>query len=69
MTACLAGKSEVVKVLIEAKASINTLDNDGRSALFIACKKGHYEIVQMFFNLIGLNSHHYILLLLLDMLT
>ncbi|CAC5415466.1 unnamed protein product [Mytilus coruscus] len=49
MAACSEGKLDVVNVLIQHLQSKDILmfDNDGRSALFMACKKGYDEIVDI----------------------
>jgi hypothetical protein len=46
ITAALFGKTEVVKVLIDAGADINLINNDGSTALHTAAFFGRVEIVQ-----------------------
>lgn len=43
--ACELGHTETIKVLIEKDAVTLQRDWNGRSALFLACKKGFTEIV------------------------
>jgi serine/threonine-protein phosphatase 6 regulatory ankyrin repeat subunit B len=47
MAAANAGYTEVVKILLEAKAEVNSSGIEGYSALHLASFKGHIEIVKM----------------------
>lgn len=48
LTASMYGFSKTVRFLIEREAKILLhLDNEGRTALFIACKKGHLDTVNV----------------------
>ena len=38
---------EIVRMLIEAKADVNAMSNDGRTASNVASTKGHTEIIRM----------------------
>ena len=49
--ACRHGKFEVVKLLVErTNTKLNVRDNDGRTALHWACRKGHKDVVQLLMN-------------------
>ena len=41
-----AGNKEVVQALIEEKANVNVQDDDGWSALMIASRVGHIDVVR-----------------------
>jgi len=45
-----AGHTKIVKLLLEARADVNAVDFDDRSALMWAAKRGHGEIVDMLLN-------------------
>ena len=45
--ACLNGHTEVVRVLLEAKASVDCRDSVGATPLFAACLKGHSAVVDI----------------------
>lgn len=42
-----AGNKEVVQALIEEKANVDVQDNDGWSALMIASRVGHINVVRV----------------------
>jgi len=45
ISACSEGHAEIVKVLAEAKADINSKDSDGTTALMAAAARGHLNVV------------------------
>ena len=45
--ACERGFIDIVQLLIDHQASINTRMNDGTTAIMLACQNGHLSIVQM----------------------
>lgn len=45
--ACERGFIDIVQLLIDHQASINTRMNDGTTAIMLACQNGHLTIVQM----------------------
>ena len=47
MLAVSHGRADMVKMLLEAGASVNTQDEDGSTALMCASEHGHTEIVKM----------------------
>lgn len=47
MDASFEGQIEVARSLIEAKATINTQDNEGKSPLHYAAKEGHRELIEL----------------------
>lgn len=58
MFAAFTGSSiKVVKLLLDSGASINQLNSDSRSALFLASGKGHVKIVQLLLEY-GANPRH-----------
>jgi ankyrin repeat protein len=50
MHACVLGKTEVVKLLLEANADVNVVVSCGRTPLEIAEEYGHTEIVELLNN-------------------
>jgi len=44
--ACGSGDSELVRLLIEAKADIHAKDNNGYSPFYLACSRGHSDVVK-----------------------
>ena len=48
LTACSRdGHLEIITILIDAGADVNSLGKDGCTALYMACKNGHMELVGM----------------------
>ena len=47
MIASLYGYTEIVKLLLEAGADVNTKNNDGYTALALASKNGYTKIVEL----------------------
>ena len=47
MLAVSHGRLDMVKMLLEAGADINTQDDDGSTALMCACEHGHVDIVKV----------------------
>ncbi|MBS0606227.1 MAG: ankyrin repeat domain-containing protein [Verrucomicrobia bacterium] len=45
--ACGSGDSELVRLLIEAKANINDQDKDGDTPLHGACQSGHLQVAEL----------------------
>lgn len=48
--ACEAGETESLKELIDLGADINTKDYSGRSCIYIACTRGHFDVVVILLN-------------------
>jgi ankyrin repeat protein len=46
MAACQEGHLDIVKLLIEKGADVKAKDNSGSTALMIASKNGHTQIVE-----------------------
>jgi ankyrin repeat protein len=46
----MEGHTDVVNILLKAKANVNAKDKDGCTALCIACKEGFEEIVSALLN-------------------
>ena len=42
-----AGKAHIVELLLQNGANIETVDDEGRSALLIATYKGHLRVVEL----------------------
>ncbi len=47
MTACYAGHTDVVSMLLDAGASVHLSASDGASALHWAARNGHHDIVTL----------------------
>lgn len=45
IAACSEGHTEIVQMLVDAKADINTKDADGTTALMAASARGHFDVV------------------------
>lgn len=46
----MGNHTEVVNLLLERKPNVNALDQDGCTALTIACKEGYYDIANSLLN-------------------
>ena len=47
MLACCCNNIKIVKLLRDAGANLDTQNNDGDTALKLACDEGHVEIVDL----------------------
>ncbi|KAJ8305425.1 hypothetical protein KUTeg_015970 [Tegillarca granosa] len=47
MLAASQGRTEMVQMLLECGASVNTQDNEGSTAMMCACEHGHTDIVKL----------------------
>jgi ankyrin repeat protein len=47
MLAAEVGCMDIVRLLLEAEADVNKADNDGLTALMLAAKHGHTDIVNV----------------------
>jgi ankyrin repeat protein len=55
MVQCDNGQVEVLKVLLEAGAEFNHVDNEGRNALYVAAQNGHVEVIKALLEGVGFN--------------
>ena len=44
--ACHRGRTEIVAILLAAKADVNQPANNGATPLYLACQEGHTEIAK-----------------------
>lgn len=47
MLAVSQGRTDIVETLLEVGASVNDKDNEGSTALMVACEHGHTDIVKI----------------------
>lgn len=50
LVSSMGNHTEVVNFLLERKPNVNALDQDGCTALTIACKEGYYDIANSLLN-------------------
>ena len=55
--AAWSGNEDIVKILIEAGANVNSIDKQGRTSLIAASYMGHYDIVEILLES-GANVNH-----------
>ena len=47
MNASAKGRADVVRALLAAKADLNAIDNDGKTALMLALENDHPEVAEL----------------------